>query len=67
MHMRQLFLVSSYFHSNMAADHVVVTSGLKVGDAFDIFEEVQTKIKEMENIINNRAALQKIRFPAHVS
>jgi len=29
--------------------YVVVTFGLKVEDAFDNFEEVQTKIKEIDN------------------
>jgi len=35
----------------MVAKHVVVTLtfGLKVEDALDSFEEVQTKIKEIEN------------------
>jgi len=49
MRMRQLMHVGSYFHSNVAAENVVVTFGLKVGDAFDSFEEVQTKIKELED------------------
>ena len=49
MRMRQLFLVCYYFRSNMAAEHVVVIFGLKVEDAFDSFEEVQTKIKEIED------------------
>ena len=31
----------------MAVEHVVVTFGLKVGDTFNSFEEVQTKIKEV--------------------
>jgi len=48
MRIRQLFLVGYYFRSNMAAEHVVVTFGLKVGD-FDSFEGVQTKIKEIED------------------
>ena len=51
MRMRQLFLVCYYFRSNMAAEHVVVIFGLKVEDAFDSFEEVQTKIKEIEDRI----------------
>jgi len=42
MHMRQLFLICYYFHSHMAAEHVVVIFGLKE-DAFDSFEEVQMK------------------------
>jgi len=46
--MRQLFLVGYYFRSNMAAEHIVVTFGLKV-DAFHSFEGVQTKIKERED------------------
>jgi len=39
MRMHQLF------HSNIASEHVVVTLtfGLKVEDALDSFEEVQTK------------------------
>ena len=49
MRMRQLFLVCYYFRSNMAVEHVVVIFGLKVEDALDSFEEVQTKIKEMDN------------------
>ena len=51
MRMRQLFFVGYYFHSNMAAEHVVVTLTfqLKVEDALDSFEEVQTKIKEIED------------------
>jgi len=47
--MRQLFLVSYYFRSNMAAEHVVVTFGLKVEDAFHSFEGVQAKVKEIED------------------
>jgi len=31
------------------AKHVVVTFGLKVGDAFGSVEEVQTNIKEMKD------------------
>ena len=49
MRMRQLFLVCYYFHSNMAAEHMVVIFGLKVEDAFDSFEEVQRKIEEIED------------------
>ena len=49
MRMRQLFLVCYYFRSNMATEHVVVISGLKVEDDFDSFEEVQTKIKEIDD------------------
>ena len=45
----QLFLVGYYFHSNIAADHVVVTFGLKVENAFDTFEEIKMKIKEIED------------------
>ena len=60
MRMRQLFLVCYYFRSNMAAEHVVVIFGLKVEDAFDSFEEVQTKIKEIED---RTAALQIIGVP----
>jgi len=52
MRMRQYFLVGYYFRSNMAAEHVVVTFGLTVEDAFDGFEGVQTKIKE--NLENNK-------------
>jgi len=50
MRMRQLFLVGYYFRSNMVAKHVVVTLTfrLKVEDALDSFEEVQTKIKQIE-------------------
>jgi len=33
----------------MASEHVVVTFGLKVEDAFHSFEEVETKIKEIED------------------
>jgi len=33
----------------MAAQYVVVTFGLKVEDAFDMFEEIQTKIKEIKD------------------
>jgi len=43
--MHQLFFVGYYFHSNMAAEHIVITFGLKVEDAFHSFEEVQMKIK----------------------
>jgi len=49
MRMHQLFLICCYFHSNMAAEHVVVIFGLKVKDAFDNFEEVQMKIKEIDD------------------
>jgi hypothetical protein len=48
MRMQQLFLIWFYFRSNMVAEHVVVIFGLKV-DAFDSFEELQTKIKEIDN------------------
>jgi len=48
MRMRQLFPVFYYFRGNMAAEHVVVIFGLKE-DAFDSFEEVQTKIKEIDD------------------
>jgi len=54
MRMCQLFLVGYYFRSNMAAEHVVVTFGLNVEDAFHSFEGVQTKIKEIED----RTAMQ---------
>jgi len=33
----------------MAAEHVVVIFGLKVEDAFYSFEEVQMKIKEIDD------------------
>jgi len=33
----------------MAAEDVVVIFGLKEKDAFDSFEEVQTKIKEIDD------------------
>ena len=49
VHMGQLFLVGYYLRSNMAAEQVVVTFVLK--DAFDSFEGVQTKIKEIEDRI----------------
>jgi len=50
MHMHQLFLVCYYFRSNMEAEYVVVIIfGLKVEDAFDSFEEVQTNIKEIDD------------------
>jgi len=58
--MCQLFLECYYFHSNK---HVVVIFGLKVEDAFDSFEEVQTKIKEIGDRQNSRAALQIIGVP----
>jgi len=61
MRIRHLFLVSYYFRSNMATEHVVVTFGLKVEDAFDSFEGVQTKIKEIED--KTPAALQIIGVP----
>ena len=48
MRMRQLFLVCYYFRSNMAAKYVVIIFGLKVEDAFDSFEEAQTKTKEID-------------------
>jgi len=38
-----------YFCSNMVAKHILVTSGLKVEDAFYSFEGVQMKIKEIED------------------
>ena len=50
MRMRLLFLDCYYFRSKMAAEHVVVVFGLKVEDAFDSFEELQTKIKEIDNL-----------------
>ena len=43
--------------------YVVVIFGLKVEDAFDSFEEVQTKIKEIDDRQNSRAALQIIGVP----
>ena len=49
MCMHQLFLVGYYFRSNMADEHVVFIFGLKVEGAFDSFEEVQMKIKEVDN------------------
>jgi len=49
MRMCQLFLICYYFCSNMTAEHVVVIFGLKVEDAFDSFEELQTKIKEIDD------------------
>jgi len=49
--MRQLFLIGYHFRSNVAAEHVVVTFGLKVEDAFHSFEGVQTTIKEIEDRI----------------
>jgi len=49
MRMRQLFLVCYYFRSNTTVEHVVVIFGLKVEDVFDSFEEVQTKIKEIDD------------------
>ena len=63
MRMRQLFLVCYYFHLNMVAEHVVVIFGLKVEDAFDSFEELQMKIKEIDDRQNSRAALQIIGVP----
>ena len=48
MRMCQLFLVCYYFRSNVAAKHEVVIFGLKV-DVLDSFEEVQMKIKEIED------------------
>jgi len=47
----QLLLIGYYFHSDMSAARIVVTLtfGLKVEDALDSFEEVQTKIKEIED------------------
>jgi len=47
--MHKLFIVCYYFHPNMVAEHVVVIFGLKVEDAFDSFEEVQMKIKEIDD------------------
>jgi len=38
--MRQLFLGGYFFRSDMAAEHVEVTFGLKVEDAFHSFEGV---------------------------
>jgi len=51
MHICQLFLIGYSFRSNMAAEHIVVTYTLmlKVEDALDSFEEVQMKIKEIED------------------
>jgi len=49
MRMCQLFLIGYYFHSNMAAEHAVVIFGLKVEDAFHSFEEIQMKIKQIED------------------
>ena len=46
--MHQLFLICYYFRSHRAVEHVVVIFGLKE-DAFDSFEEVQTKIKEIDD------------------
>ena len=43
--LRQLFL-DCY---NMAAEYVVIIFGLKVEDAVDSFEDVQTKIKEIDD------------------
>ena len=54
MRISQLFLIGYYFGSNMIAEHIVITFGLKVENAFDSFEWVQTKIKEIED----RTALQ---------
>ena len=34
---------------NMAAEHVVLFGSLKVGDSFESFLDVQTKIKEIED------------------
>jgi len=48
--MRQFFLFGSYFCSNMTAKHVIVTFGLKVGHAFDSFEEVQIKYLKIEQL-----------------
>ena len=45
MCMRQVFLNCYNFHSDIAAEHVVVIFGLKVEYAFDSFEGVQMKIK----------------------
>jgi len=61
MCMHQLFFVGYYFRSNMVAEHVVVTLTfrLKVEDALDSFEEVQMKIKEIEEpcgFTNNRGS-----------
>jgi len=49
MRMLQLFLVCYYFRSHMAAEHVAVIFGLKEEDSVDSFEEVQTKIKEIDD------------------
>jgi len=65
MHMRQLFLIGYYFHSNMVAKHVVVTFGLKVEDAFHSFEGVQMKIKEIREqpcSFTKNTAFQKIHL-----
>ena len=47
--LRQLFLDCYYLRSNMAAEYVVIIFGLKVEDAVDSFEDVQTKIKEIDD------------------
>jgi len=49
MRMRQLFLDCYYLRSNIAVEYVPVIFGLKVEDAFDSFEEVQTKIKQIDD------------------
>ena len=54
MHMCQLVLTGSYFHSNLVAEHIVVIFRLKLEDAFDNFDEVEMKIKELED----RTAMQ---------
>jgi len=47
--MRQLLLDCYCFRSNMAAEYVVVIFGLKVEDIFYSFEELQMKIKEIDD------------------
>ena len=49
-------------YSSLAAEHIVVTFGLKVEDAFHSFEEVQMKIEEVEDrttcyFTNNQVSL----------
>jgi len=56
--MCQLFFVGYYFCSNIAAEYVVVTFGLRLEDAFDSFEEVQMKIKQIED----RTAMQFYKY-----
>jgi len=56
MRMRQLFLACYYFRSNMAAKHVVVIFELKVEDAFDSFEEVETEDRTVCSFTNNQGS-----------